>query len=197
MVRSGIQKLRKAVPFLPALAFVGLPLATITAVASTGVPVTGTAVAGVLTAVYPASIALNSTTAGVSTNLALNVSGGAIVVADARGASCGTWTTSATMSNFTDVATGTHTISSSSLSMSPGTVINVGNLAGMTATAGADNQVFTTTSTAVTFMSATGTGTGGCGTFGLNPTFTWAVPANAFSSGLGIAYSGTMTFTTQ
>jgi hypothetical protein len=48
----------------------------------------------------------------------------------------------------------------------------------------------------VTFMS--GLGGTGQGTYGLNPTFTWQVPANAVATaGSGTAYQATMTFTTQ
>ncbi|MFN2462956.1 MAG: hypothetical protein ABR573_03510 [Candidatus Dormibacteria bacterium] len=183
---------RFAIKAIPLLGFVVLPLATISAMATT---VTGTALPGALTATYPAAIALGSGTVGAPVNLTLNVSGGAILVSDLRGSTGGTWSTTAALSNFT-ATVGTATIPSSSVSMSPGAVIaSATNPTGTTATAGSASQDFATTSTNVTFMSASGAGQG---TFGLNPTFTWTVPANSVAAaGTGTAYTATMTFTTQ
>lgn len=197
--KSGIPRFRQVVRLAPVLAFVGLPLATITAVAATAVPVTGTALPGTLTAIYPAAIALNTGTAGLAVNTALNITGGAILVTDTRGAgSCGTWSTTATLSDFTQVG-GAATIPSSSVSVTPGSVLaSLTNPVGAVATAGGGGA-FTNPSTAgsptnVSFMSASGLG---CGIFGLNPTFAWTVPANATAAGGGTAYTATMTFTTQ
>src|SRR5258708_34646190 len=64
---------------LPLLAFVAAPLATVTALA---VPVTGTALPGVLTASYPAAIVLTSATLGTPSVLNLNVAAGAAPVQD-------------------------------------------------------------------------------------------------------------------
>jgi hypothetical protein len=177
---------------LPLLAFVVMPMATVTAVAAT--TVTGTALPGTLTATYPATVALTSATLGTPAVTNLNVAGGAILVSDNRGSTGGTWSTTATMTNFTTVVASANTIPASSLSVSPGAVIAAAtNPAGSGATAGAASQTFAGT---VTFMSATG-GLG-TGTFGLNPSFTWSPPANTVAAAsTGTAYQATMTFTTQ
>jgi hypothetical protein len=179
---------RRAVPLL---AFVAAPLATVAALA---VSVTGTALPGTLTATYPATIALTSATLGTPAVTNLNVAGGAILVSDNRGSTGGTWSTTATMTNFSTVVASANTIPASSLSVNPGAVIAAAtNPGGTSATAGAAAQTFAGT---VTFMSATG-GTG-LGTFGLNPSFTWSPPANtAAAASTGTAYQATMTFTTQ
>ncbi len=176
---------------LPLLAFVGAPLATVTALA---VPVTGTALPGALTASYPVTIPLTSATLGAPSVLSLNVAGGAILVNDNRGSTGGTWSTTATMTAFTGVVVPANTVPASSLSVSPGAVIPaLTNPAGSSATAGAAGQTFAGT---VTFMSATGGN--GTGTYGLNPSFTWAPPANTVATAVtGTAYQATMTFTTQ
>ncbi len=175
---------------LPLLAFVAAPLATVTALA---VPVTGTALPGVLTASYPAAIVLTSATLGAPSVLNLNVAGGAILVSDNRGSTGGTWSTTATMTGFTGVLVPANTIPASSLSVTPGSVIPaLPNPGGSLATAGSAGQTFGGT---VTFMSATGGA--GLGTFGLNPSFSWDPPANAVAAGGGTAYQATMTFTTQ
>jgi hypothetical protein len=158
--------------------------------------VSGTALPGTLTASYPASIAFGSATVGAPVNLALSVAGGAVLVSDNRGSTGGTWSTTATLSNFSTVVASSNTIPSSSVTMSPGSVIAAAtNPAGTSATAGSGNQDFATPSTVVTFMSGTGSGQG---TYGVNPTFTWTVPANAAAAAtVGTAYQATITFTTQ
>ena len=175
---------------LPLLVFVAAPLAAVTALA---VPVTGTALPGTLTAVYPASIVLTSATLGTPGLTSLNVAGGAVLVNDNRGSTGGTWSTTATMTAFTGVLVPGNTIPASSLSVNPGAVIPaLTNPGGSSATAGAAGQTFAGT---VTFMSATGGN--GTGTYGLNPSFTWDPPANSVAGGGGTAYQATMTFTTQ
>jgi len=193
VINSDIRR-KRLMRALPLLAFVALPLFTISAVAAT--TVTGTAISGVLTATYPVAIALNSATIGAPSTTSLNVTGGAIVVSDLRGSAGGTWNTTATLTNFSDAAT--HTIPSSSVSVTPNAVIpassNLVNASASSGTGGAfTNPASAANATSVQFMSANGSG---WGVFGLNPSFTWTVPANAFA-GLGTVYTATMTFTTQ
>ena len=180
---------------LSILAFVGAPLATVTALATPDV--TGTALPGTLVAAYPPLIAFGNATAGGPVNLAFSVSGGAIVVSDNRGSTGGTWSITATLSDFSTVVASSNSIPSSSVTMSPGSVIAaVTNPVGTSATAGGNSQQFTTPTTVVTFMS--GVGGTGQGTFGLNPTLTWTVPSNAVAAAVtGTAYQATITFTTQ
>lgn len=179
---------------LPLVAFVAAPLTIMTALATPNI--TGTALPGTLTAVYPAAISFGNATAGAPVNLAFSVTGGAIVVSDNRGSTGGTWSTTASMSNFSTVVASSNSIPSSSVSMSPGSVIAAAtNPSGTSASAGGNNQEFATPTTVVSFMSGTGAGQG---TYGLNPTFTWAVPANAAAAAtVGTAYQATITFTTQ
>ncbi|MHB8508111.1 MAG: WxL domain-containing protein [Candidatus Dormibacteria bacterium] len=184
--------IRAARRALPLFAFVALPLATVTALAS--VTVTATALPGTLAAVYPTAIALTSTTLGSPTSLNLSASAGAVSVSDNRGSTGGTWSTTATMTQFTGVVTSTNTIPASSLTVSPGSIVAAAtNPSTSSATAGGASQSFSGT---VTFLSASG-GTG-LGTFGVNPTFTWSPPANTVAAATtGTAYTATMTFTTQ
>lgn len=175
---------------LPLLAFMVVPLTTIIALGAT--TVTGTAISGVLTATYPAAIALTSATIGTPSTTTLSVAGGAIVVSDLRGSAGGTWNTTATLSNFAQTG-GANTIPSSSVSVAPNAVISAsGNLVSASASPGTGGA-FATNTTNVQFMSANGSG---WGVFGLNPGFTWTIPANAYA-GLGTVYTATMTFTTQ
>src|SRR6202011_2537379 len=98
--------------------------APLTVVPGLAVPnVTGTALPGTLTASYPAAIAFGNATAGAPVNLAFNVTGGAILVSDNRGSTGGTWSTTATLSNFSTVVASGNSIPSSSVAMSPGSVI--------------------------------------------------------------------------
>jgi hypothetical protein len=60
------------------IAAIAAPLTIVAAVAAPNV--SGTALPGTLTASYPASIAFGNATAGAPVNLALSVSGGAILV---------------------------------------------------------------------------------------------------------------------
>jgi len=186
---------RRASRVLPLLAFVIAPLGTIGALAATAVPVTGSVVGGSLTATYPAAVAFGSSnTAGVAGQLNLTAPTGllgAVTVTDTRGSTGGAWTTSATLTDFAETGSPSTTIASKTVSVTPNAIISAPtNPTGTTASAGAGGA-FTTNSTAVVFMSATGNA--GLGTYALNPTFTWTPPANAVIG----AYTATMTFTTQ
>jgi len=141
-----------------------------------------TVTAGTLSISHPTSVTFSSVTIqAASQQTTANMS--AITVTDSRGTNAG-WSATATVSNFSD---GTHTISVTNLSITPGSLTVVSGSG--TGVSSGPTHTFTSTSDAATLMSASA-GYGN-GEYQVSPTLNLTIPVGSYSG----SYNATMAIT--